>query len=78
MDLKQNAFLRRWICFTKPLLLGKANNFSLHSLTRGFAPINMGKYRKFLQLYLHIDNIIYIYPQKTMKTIVAHYGLHYN
>ena len=37
-DLKQNAFLRRWIYYKKPLSLGKANKLSLLSLTRGFAP----------------------------------------
>ena len=38
LDLKQNAFLRQWIYYKKPLSLGKANKFSLLSLTRGFAP----------------------------------------
>ena len=38
MDLKQNALLRRWIYYMKPLSFGKVNKFSLLSLTCGFAP----------------------------------------
>ena len=45
MGLKQNAFLRQWIYYKKPFSLGKANKFSLLSLTRGFAPIDIGKNR---------------------------------
>ena len=41
--LKQNAFLRQWIYYMKPLSLGKANKFSLPSLTRCFLTINNAK-----------------------------------
>ena len=40
MDLKQNAFLRQWIYYIKPLSFGKVNKFSLLSLTCGFLPTN--------------------------------------
>ena len=58
MDLKQNAFLRQWIYYKKPLQLGKANKFSLHSLNRGFAPhwyrknnVNVQKHKVFFMFF---------------------------
>ena len=57
-DLKQNAFLHRWIYYMKPLSLGKANGFSLLSFTRGFAPHRHCEDKHFLSNQHSFWNII--------------------
>ena len=43
------AIFVKWLCFTKPLSLGKINKFRLLSLNRGFVstkPLSLGKMNK--------------------------------
>ena len=68
MDLKQNAFLRQWINYKKPLSLGKANNFSLHSLNRGFAPHQHCKYKHFFTINAQLEYYFFNYKGITFLT----------